>query len=354
MSAAAADAHGLGQRRFERGDRCRPVAPAIGGKARRQARHHVAGRRAAGGGALLEFRHDARQSILVADRDGSERPVDIDEGDAGPGEGFLGVVARLSPQRRPPGMAGQFGAPQEGRRIGGDIEGRAPGAAGMDLLFVDLPGPRRIAEHQGEQRDVPGDVAVHQPLARIGRQPRVEIVERGAILALLVQHVGLDVRAVRVARIFRQAALDQVERLVEPANLFQRERIDRLEPPVVGEMRTERLEEGHLLRLATLPPAEAYEAEYAGGRRRDHGVARMRGEMQPCRRQRFDRLALDGEAQRIDMALLARCRAEAKRAGTRRRLSRTANVGHQETRPRECGMGEREAGIGLHGARQQG
>ena len=116
----------------------------------------------------------------------------------------------------------------------------------------------------------------------------------------------LDVGAVGIARIGGHAALDQVEGLVEPADLLQGEGVDRLEPPVVGQMGTQRLEERHLLGLAALPAAEADQAEHAGGRRRDHCVARMRGEMRARRRERLDRLALDGQGKRIDMALLAR------------------------------------------------
>ena len=52
---------------------------------------------------------------------------------------------------------------------------------------------------------------MHQPFARIGGQPGVEIVQRGAILATLVEHMRLDVGAVRVARVGGHAALDQVE-----------------------------------------------------------------------------------------------------------------------------------------------
>ena len=104
----------------------------------------------------------------------------------------------------------------------------------------------------------------------------------------------LDVGAVRVVRIFLQAALDQIESLIEPADLLQGKGVDRLEPPVVGQMGSQRLEESNLLGLATLPAAEADQAEHAGGRRRDHGVAGMLGEMHACRREGLDRLAFDG------------------------------------------------------------
>ena len=142
------------------------------------------------------------------------------------------------------------------------------------------------------------------------------------------------------------------KRLVEPADFLEREGVNRLEPPVVGEMRTQRLEEFDLLGLAALPAAEAYEAEHAGRRRRNHGVARMQGEMRARRRQCLDRLALDGKAKRVDMALLARRGGGRELAGTRRRLPCAGDVGHQETRPRQRRMGQREAGIGLDGLRE--
>ena len=130
---------------------------------------------------------------------------------------------------------------------------------------------------------------------------------------------------------------------------LEREGVDRLEPPVVGEVRFQRFEEFDLLGLAALPAAEADEAEHAGGGRGDHGVARMLGEMGARRGQRLDRLALDGKAKRVDMALLARRRGGGELAGARRRLPRAGDVGHQETCARQRRMGEREAGIGLDG-----
>jgi hypothetical protein len=249
-------------------------------------------------------------------------------------------------------VAGQLGTPQEGRCVGGDIERRTPGAAGMDLCLVDLPGTIAIAQHQGEQRHVPGDVAVHQSLAWVGRQPGVEIVEGRAVLTLLVEDMSLDVGAVGVLRVFGHAALDQVERLVEPAGLLQREGIDALEPPVVGEMRLQRFEELDLLGLAALAAAEAYEAEHAGGGGGDHGIARMPGEVSARGGQRFDGLALQGKAERVDMALLARRQLQGELAGACRRLPRAGNVGHQEAGAGEGDMGQGEIGIGLDGARQ--
>ena len=116
----------------------------------------------------------------------------------------------------------------------------------------------------------------------------------------------------------------------------------------------QRLEELDLLGLATLPAAEADQAEHAGGRGGDHGIARMLGEMGARGGQRIDRLALDGKAERVDMALLARRHLRRELAGTRRRLSCAGNVGHQEAGAGEGGMGQREIRIGLDGARKVG
>ncbi len=146
------------------------------------------------------------------------------------------------------------------------------------------------------------------------------------------------------------AALDQVECLVEPAVLLQREGIDALEPPVVGEMGFQRFKELDLLGLAALPSAEADQAEHAGGRGGDHGVARMLGEMGARGGQRFDGLALQRKAERVDMALLARRHLGRELAGAGRRLARTGNVGHQEAGAGEGDMGQGEIGIGLDGA----
>ena len=91
-----------GQRRLETGDRTRPVAFAIGGETGRELRHHLAGRRTAGGGALLEFRHDGSDAVAIVGRDTGQRTVHVDEGDAGLGKGLQRVVARLAPQRFAP------------------------------------------------------------------------------------------------------------------------------------------------------------------------------------------------------------------------------------------------------------
>ena len=61
-------------------------------------------------------------------------------------------------------------------------------------------------------------------------------------------------------------ALVHHPRFVEPAGLFQRESIGLLEPPIVFQMRAQRVEEFHLLRLAVLPAAEADQPEHACGR----------------------------------------------------------------------------------------
>ena len=59
----------------------------------------------------------------------------------------------------------------------------------------------------------------------------------------------LDVGAMGVARVLGHAALDQVKRLVEPADFLEREGVNRLEPPVIGKVRTQHLEEFDLLRV---------------------------------------------------------------------------------------------------------
>ena len=86
-------------------------------------------------------------------------------------------------------LPGQLGAPQEGRRIGRHVERRSPRTAGMDAGGVNLPGPVGLAQGQREHRDVPGDMAMHHPFARIGRHPPFEILEPLLVLAHLVDVV---------------------------------------------------------------------------------------------------------------------------------------------------------------------
>src|SRR4029450_6034532 len=80
----------------------------------------------------------------------------------------------------------------------------------------------------------------------------------------------------------------------------------------------------------------------------------MLGEMGARGGQRFDGLALQREAERTDMALLARRYLGCELAGARGRLSGTGDVGHQEAAAGQRGMGQREIRIGLDGARKMG
>src|SRR5215813_6318467 len=78
-------------------------------------------------------------------------------------------------------------------------------------------------------------------------------------------------------------------------------------------MRLQGLEEIHLLGLATRPSTETDQPEDACGRRGDHGIARMFGKMGAAGGKRLHGLALDRQAKRIDVALLARRSALGKR-----------------------------------------
>src|SRR5215472_15186694 len=80
-------------------------------------------------------------------------------------------------------------------------------------------------------------------------------------------------------------------------------------------MRLQGLEEIHLLGLASRPSAETDQPEDACGRRGDHGIARMFGKMGAAGGKRLHGLALDRQAKRIDVALLARRGALGNRAG---------------------------------------
>jgi len=81
-------------------------------------------------------------------------------------------------------------------------------------------------------------------------------------------------------------------------------------------------------------------------------VAGIFDEMRARRREGLDRLAFDGEGKRIDMALLARRGGRTELARTCRGRPRARDIGHEEARARQRGMGQREAGIGLDGARE--
>src|SRR5262245_46281657 len=105
-------------------------------------------------------------------------------------------------------MAGQFGAPQEGRAIGNFLLRSAAVAVEREGVAI---APRRFRPVAGldlEQREMPAEMTVEEAVARIGGEPPMKERTARLELAALVADVCEAMRAMRIVAAGGQRLLD--------------------------------------------------------------------------------------------------------------------------------------------------
>src|SRR5258705_12327020 len=105
-------------------------------------------------------------------------------------------------------MAGEFGTPQKRRPIRHSL--LRPAAVPVEAHVAPIKRQRfgPIAGLDFAEREMPAEMAMEKPVARIGGEPGRQIGAGRVRLAALVTNMGEPVRTMRVVRVRRDGALD--------------------------------------------------------------------------------------------------------------------------------------------------
>ena len=159
-------------------------------------------------------------------------------------------------------------------------------------------------------------------------------------------------RGIGIAGIAGKRPFQQALGLRHLAGLHLREAVLGEEPPVIAVMRRQPVGEGQLLGLAPRSPAEADKPEHAAAGLGDHCVQRPFPEMGEDCGIGARPVAIDQEAERVQMAGLP---GRAPVCGSARRAHRVRRLAPPPShlqRPRLPRMGEREGRVFQSGARK--
>src|SRR5215475_2193131 len=105
-------------------------------------------------------------------------------------------------------MAGQFGAPQEGRAIGNFLLRSAAVAVEREGVAIEPRRFRPVAGLDLEKREMPAEMAIEEAVARISGEPLMKERAPRLELAALVANVCEAMRAMRIVEAGGQRLLD--------------------------------------------------------------------------------------------------------------------------------------------------
>ncbi len=240
-------------------------------------------------------------------------------------------------------------APEQRDRVGERDERRAVGVRRADVLVVERPRDLRAAQRQLEERQVPREVAVQLRRLVVVGEPRPK--EAGAFIAgiAFVADVRKAVGRVAVSGVEVERALDEAPAPFPLARLRAGEAVDVEKPPVFAVRHGQAFEQIQLDLVAVAAPAEADEAEDAGGQREHEAVTRELAQVLDHVGERARHVRLDIERDRLHVPALAARGGRRQLDGARRGGPRLGHGATELERPRVGRVGEREAWVGRDG-----
>ena len=193
----------------------------------------------------------------------------------------VGIVTHRAPGGGVARIPGEFGTPQECRRIRHSL--LRPAAVPVERHGVPIQ-PQclsPIASLQFAEREMPVQMAVEKSSTRIGGEPGGQIGAGRVPVATLVTNMRERVGTMRVVRVRRHGSLDLRPRGCKLPILGQRHRMMRQEPEIVAIMRGEAVHQHRDLVLLPDAAGRANQAVWVRGSGKHQRVAR------PCRQMRI-------------------------------------------------------------------
>ena len=183
------------------------------------------------------------------------------------------IVVECAPSRSVARIAGEFGTPQKRRPVRHSLLRPAAVPVERDGVLIEPTKHGPIACLDFAERQMPAQMPMEKPVARIGGEPGRQKGAGRLCLAALITNMREPVRSMRVVRVCGHGALDLRPRRRELPILGQRHGMMRQEPEIVAVMRGEAV---HQHRDLVLLPDAAGSADQAIGVRgsgEDQGVA---------------------------------------------------------------------------------